>query len=184
MSGRACPSDKSSYRSREANASAFCYFDQPGVTIRSTISMDDDSTETSHISQTSSKRFALLSIAGVFLVFYFVEWFAGNPEARFQLIDFAFAIFFTIAVFFWCQLDARERGISVGTGFGIALLILSPVALMYYFFRSRGFKGGLVAIGWMLLFALGIIIASSIEVIILSLFSDRLGFFKDFSSLN
>jgi hypothetical protein len=141
--------------------------------------MYNDSLENHSTSQSSNKLFALLSIAGVFLVFYFVQWYAADATATFQLVDFAFAIFFSVAVFLWCQIDARERGTTVGPGFGIALVIFGPLALIYYFFRSRGFKPGLIAIGWMLLFALGVIVASSIELIILSLISDRMGLFKD-----
>jgi hypothetical protein len=130
-------------------------------------------------SETANKRFALLSIAGVLFVFYFVQWYAGDPEKRFQLVDLVFAVFFTVAVYLWCQIDARERGSKLGPFFGIALLFFGPFAVMYYLIRTRGFQTGLIAIGWMLLFGLGVFIASFIELIILSSISDRMGLFKN-----
>ena len=140
--------------------------------------MDNDSLENHSTSQSSNKLFALASIAGVFPVFYFVVWFTADSP-QFQLVQLTFGIFLSTAVFLWCQIDARERGASVGPGFAIALLLVCPLALIYYFFRSRGFRGGLIAIAWMLLFMLGMIILSFIEFNILSLFSDRPALFKD-----
>jgi hypothetical protein len=138
-----------------------------------------DNYQPSSQTETVNKRLALISIAGVLFVFYFVQWYAGDPEKRFQLIDLVFAIFFTIAVYFWCQIDARERGGKLGPFFGIALLFFGPFAVMYYLIRTRGFQPGLIAIGWMLLFGLCVFIVSSIELIILSSISDRMGLFKN-----
>ena len=140
--------------------------------------MDNDFLESRPTPETSNKRIALLSIAGVLLVFYFFQWYSGDPENRFQLVDLVFAVFFTVAVFLWCQIDARERGAAVGPFFAIGLLVFGPFAVMYYLFRTRGFQRGLVAIAWMLFFGLVVFIASFIELIILSLISDRMGLLK------
>jgi len=141
--------------------------------------MDNDLPESAPSAESSNKRVALLSIAGVLLVFYFFQWYLGNPETRFQLLDLVFAVFFTIAVYFWCQIDAHEQGAKLSPFFGIAVLFFGPFAVMYYFFRTRGFQRGLVSIGWMLLFGLAVFIASFIELIFLSLISDRMGLLKD-----
>ena len=141
--------------------------------------MDNDLPERANAGESSNKRLALLSIAGVLLVFYFFQWYLGNPETRFQLLDLAFAAFFTIAIYFWCQLDAQEHGAKLSTLFGIGLLFFGPFAVMYYFFRTRGFQRGLRSIGWMLLFGLAVLFASVIEIVILTLISDRMGLLKD-----
>ncbi|MEP6847919.1 MAG: hypothetical protein ABI999_03620 [Acidobacteriota bacterium] len=141
--------------------------------------MDNDLLENRPTPETTNKRIALLSIAGVLFVFYFFQWYAGDPEKRFQLVDLVFAVFFTVAVFLWCQIDARERGDVIGPFFAIGLLVFGPFAVMYYFFRTRGFQRGLISIAWMFFFGLIVFIASFIELIILANISDRMGLLKD-----
>ena len=54
-------------------------------------------------------------------------------------------------LFYWFRLDAEERGFSRSAGLTIAVVGLALVALPYYFFKSRGAKGGFIATGYFLL---------------------------------
>ncbi|MEP7076131.1 MAG: hypothetical protein ABI878_09985 [Acidobacteriota bacterium] len=141
--------------------------------------MDNDFLEDRPNLETTNKRVALLSIAGVLFLLRIFQWYSGDPENNVQLLDLVFAVFFGIAIFLWCQIDAEERGVKVGTLFAIGVLLFGPFAVMYYFFRTRGFQRGLISIGWMLLFGLVILIASLIELNILANISDRMGILKD-----
>ena len=75
----------------------------------------------------------------------------GTVEA-YQLISIILAVGNTVAMLLWCHADARERDIKLGAGFRIFIILLGPITLIYYLFRSRGLKNGFIAIGWMILY--------------------------------
>lgn len=46
-------------------------------------------------------------------------------------------------LFHWVQLDSAQRKTSFSWPLKIALIVVTVIALPYYFFKSRGFLGGL-----------------------------------------
>jgi len=61
-----------------------------------------------------------------------------------------------LLIFVWYRLDADQRSYRRTFFLNLSVIALAVVALPYYFFRSRGAKGGLVAI---LLFILLLVVS-------------------------
>jgi hypothetical protein len=54
-------------------------------------------------------------------------------------------------VFGWYLVDSNRRGYPRTPLLSIAVVAVAFVAIPYYLFRSRGFKGGAIATGWAIL---------------------------------
>jgi hypothetical protein len=80
------------------------------------------------------------------------------PGAASTPFDVASLIFFAFFLFWWFRLDTQERGFKRTSGLTLAVVGLAVIALPYYFFKSRGAKGGFVALGCFLL----VIVASGV----------------------
>jgi hypothetical protein len=86
--------------------------------------------------------------------------------------DFSFVIFATtgLAAFFafaWVRLDARGRGIDFGA-LGIGIALLTKFTLPIYFIHSRGWRSGLIASLWTVLF-IGLLILAYLGAVQLTL---------------
>lgn len=53
--------------------------------------------------------------------------------------------------FAWCHYDSQEREQSLGMGWRFLIIFLGIFALIIYLLKTRGFKQGLISIGWYLL---------------------------------
>jgi len=130
------------------------------------------------IYKANNKRNVLLAMLGLVVLSTIAEWALIYVNNALQLIFILTAVGYTVAVLIWCNIDARERGITLGSGFRIAVILIMPVALIYYLFRSRGLTGGLLgilyAVGFYILMALTAVITN----LILALISDRLHLFQ------
>jgi predicted membrane channel-forming protein YqfA (hemolysin III family) len=82
-------------------------------------------------------------------------WFRGSPMPPSTL---AFAVLGTLLVFAWFHIDSTQRNYRRSPWLNTGVVVLSLVALPYYFFRSRGAKLGLLATSLFLL----VIIASGV----------------------
>lgn len=82
-----------------------------------------------------------------------------KPFNKWALIETAL---YAITVYWWYYLDKRERSIRTGAVQNIGVAALAIIALPIYFFRSRGFKGGVIA---SLLF-LGLVIGCGVLALI------------------
>ncbi|MGE0247545.1 MAG: hypothetical protein AB7Q37_18125 [Pyrinomonadaceae bacterium] len=75
---------------------------------------------------------------------------------------------FNILTFAWCRIDSKERGYRLHRYFVFATIVFGLLALLYYLFRSRGFRGGLISIGWFLLYTvLSTVVSGAFAIIIL-----------------
>ena len=95
---------------------------------------------------------------------------AGGSLPAYQLISILLTIGIAVAMLLWCHADARERDIKLGPGFRILIILLGPIAVIYYLFRSRGLKKGFIALGWMILYFIlvyVIVIAANIIFLII-----------------
>lgn len=85
-----------------------------------------------------------------------------------QILTLLLAIGFNALTVFWCAYDSRERGEEINRYFALSVVIFGVFALFYYFFKTRGFKLGLIATGKFAALFLGIITMSSIIFSILN----------------
>ncbi len=69
-----------------------------------------------------------------------------------RVMDIVMSLGLNISAFAWCRMDSRERGYDLHRFFPFAIIIFGFLALLYYLFRSRGFRGGLIATGWLILY--------------------------------
>ena len=73
------------------------------------------------------------------------------PGRETTVFDYVSLPVFLLLTFLWYRLDAAERGYRRSSMLNIGVVGLTAVALPYYFFKSRGAKGGLLATGGALL---------------------------------
>lgn len=52
---------------------------------------------------------------------------------------------FTLLIFLWYRADTEQKAIKRSPWLNISIIALAVLALPIYFFRTRGFKGGLIA---------------------------------------
>jgi cytochrome bd-type quinol oxidase subunit 2 len=88
--------------------------------------------------------------------------FASDAGSSTQILTFLLAIGFNVLTVFWCFYDSRERGEKIGRFFTLWVVIFGVFALFYYFFKTRGFKSGLVLIAKFMAIFLGVITVSAI----------------------
>ena len=92
----------------------------------------------------------------------------------FKTINLISILVLNILEFMWCRIDSRERSYKLHRFFSYSVIIFGILAVIYYLFRSRGFRGGLVSVAWILLYAvllvLTIIVVSATIVLALILF--------------
>lgn len=79
-----------------------------------------------------------------------------------RVVDVMGTLGLNILAFAWCRIDSRERGYKLHRYFSYAVVILGTLALLYYLFRSRGFRRGLVSTGWLVLYILLCLVAALI----------------------
>ena len=78
-----------------------------------------------------------------------------RPFDQASIID---AFLMIYATYWWYSIDRRERNFRTGALQNIGVILLAPVALPVYFFRSRGFGKGLATS----IAAFGILVATGI----------------------
>lgn len=82
------------------------------------------------------------------------------------VVSFMFGFGVNVLALIWAKRDAEERGFRLSQVFPIAVVFFGIFAIIYYLFRSRGARDGLVSTGWLLLYvaatAIALIIISSI----------------------
>ena len=78
----------------------------------------------------------------------------GLPPRTEQPIDIAFGIAISCVIFLWYCADAHERNYRRSVLLNVCVVFLYVVALPYYFFRSRGLRGGFAAVSKSFLFVI------------------------------
>lgn len=98
----------------------------------------------------TSKTWVLVA----FLVLSFVVGVVGQyyyPGMDLSPADMWFLPVFAFLVFLWYRIDSEQRSFKRSPWLNIGVIAIAIIALPYYFFRSRGFKGGALATFLMLL---------------------------------
>ena len=78
-----------------------------------------------------------------------------------QIIGLAAAISIGFFILWWCKIDSLERSYELKPGFRILIVLFGAFALIFYLFKSRGFRNGLVAVSYALLIFIGLIIINT-----------------------
>lgn len=121
-------------------------------------------TQTSEVFK-SEKRWLLFVYIPIFVTVGSVIGIIFDNHKDFsRLVDVILTLGLNIFSFAWCRMDSRERGYELHRYFPFAVIIFGTFALLYYLFRSRGFRGGLISIGWLILYAVLVVVAASIIV--------------------
>ena len=102
----------------------------------------------------NSKHLILWSLALLAIISGAMQQFAVVRHTRSE-VDVLFALLGITLIFFWYRLDATEHNYSRSPLLDVMVIALAVFALPYYFFRSRGFRGGCRATGVFLLSAIG-----------------------------
>jgi amino acid transporter len=68
-----------------------------------------------------------------------------TPGEAISALDVAFTFTGAFLIFLWYRADTNARGYRRTALLNVGVVALAVVALPYYFFRSRGAKGGLLA---------------------------------------
>ena len=95
---------------------------------------------------------ALVTLGGISFVMPAIERaMTGHVEmlSNYGLVETLLSI---IALFWWYHLDKAEHNYRAGKLMNSGVLVMAAVALPIYFVRSRGWKGGSIAIAWALAF--------------------------------
>jgi hypothetical protein len=82
------------------------------------------------------------------IIISFVEGAAEQyffPGRSFPPTALAGGLMWSISLFVWFWLDTNERGYARSLGLNVCVIFLPIVALLYYFFRSRGARRGVIA---------------------------------------
>ena len=67
------------------------------------------------------------------------------PGVDFPKSDIPFILLSLFLLFYWYHLDAIEQSYRRSVFLNISVILIAALAMPYYFFRSRGFKKGLIA---------------------------------------
>lgn len=128
--------------------------------------------ETDEISYKQRKRRILIVLGIAQIIATTATLFLGRYEVASGLISIFSAVGWAVGILLWVKVDSDERGAEVSSGFRIALIILGIFAFSYYLIKTRGFVGGLKAIGWTLLyFIMFLVINLVIAMIVFTIFA-------------
>jgi hypothetical protein len=95
-----------------------------------------------------------LGLAASFLFALLEQGITGRVSMFDSKFAVAGAVLSLVLVYWWFRLDAMQRRFRYGSPMVVLVVAFSIIGLPVYFFRSRGFKRGLAAVGWMLLLIL------------------------------
>ena len=99
---------------------------------------------------------ALLSLLAGAVDQYYWPGFDRSPA------DWVYVICGAMLIFVWYRIDSKQRHYKTSPWLDIAVFAVAIAGLPYYFFRSRGLKGGFLAA---LLFVLGALASSLLSMV-------------------
>lgn len=114
------------------------------------------------------RRILYIFIPIVVIVSMLVSILLGTRHDLDSIVGLVTAIFLNVLTLMWCKLDSDGRKYKPGQPFTFAVVILGLFALLYYLFRSRGVKGGLISTGWLILYVIGLSVVSVVVATIIA----------------
>ncbi len=113
------------------------------------------------------KRAILLGLPVVLVCFFVLGSIFETHRGVSQLLDIVATLASNILAFAWCRADSRERGYRLHRLFAYSVVIFGTLAFLYYLFRSRGFYGGAVSLGWLVIYVVCSLISSFLVALVL-----------------
>lgn len=115
----------------------------------------------------------LTVIALVFATFGFVQTAVENGMVdasswAFALIEGASAVLVVTAALTWCLFDSAINDYPFGKYLPVLFVVMLPLALPVYFYRSRGFRGGTLALARSLVFV-ALLVAAAVVTRLISM---------------
>lgn len=104
------------------------------------------------------KRDVVMGLVAIIVLEPFVTWLVSSSVTAYSIVYLALSIAILAGCIMWVHIDAAHKGIIVGHGFRLAMILAMIVALPYYLYSSRGAKYGTIA----LLKAIGLWFAATI----------------------
>jgi hypothetical protein len=115
----------------------------------------------------------LLSPAPLLYIFVFLTQFAYGAYIGAQLefpqgITFIFLVGMLWVVGWWLRTDSRRRGVLAVYDLGFFLYLAWPLIMPYYLIRTRGAKGLLVMLGFVVVYVCAAIMGMVLSVAIVT----------------
>lgn len=107
------------------------------------------------------KRWALAVLAAVWTAAGFVQSMTDERSGAFRALELLISVATIVATVFWCTWDGHERGTGRRVGVGW-IALFAVVAVPVHLFRSRGFRGGLVACLLAFLYLVALVVLSGL----------------------
>lgn len=95
----------------------------------------------------TQKHVALVVLGAIAFLCPLLEMlFTGNVDDPFSKFGIAGTLLSLLSIFWWYHADKRERNYRAGRLMNAGMLVALVVALPIYLIRSRGWKGGAIAL--------------------------------------
>jgi len=104
------------------------------------------------------RRITFIYIPLVLVASMLADIVLGSGTQYGPIVSFVTAIGVNVLIFAWSKADAGERNYELSKHFPLMFVLFGIFTLIYYLLRSRGPRSGLVSIGWMLLYVVGLVV--------------------------
>ena len=125
-----------------------------------------------------TKRGILIGMLGLTVFSTIGLWAASDNEPLASGITMFSAVGFAVGALLWCQVDGAERGINVGPGLRIAIVLIALIAVPYYLFKTRGAREGALSLASAFVFYLLVVLVASVTNLVLTAADGRLQLFN------
>jgi len=88
----------------------------------------------------------LLMVLFPFVPYFAEQYFVGRIDPPLSVSDVVSSLMLIILLVWWVLRDSAERNLTVPYYLKILIVLIAVIGLPIYLFRSRGFKGGLLAL--------------------------------------
>jgi hypothetical protein len=114
----------------------------------------------------------LIGLAATIIVSPIALWLAESSDTAYKIVYLAFSIAILLGCIMWVHIDAAQKGIKIGHGFRLAMILVMVIAPPYYFYKSRGTKRGTTTLLKAIGFYLAAVVVSAILATILEIIAD------------
>jgi hypothetical protein len=108
----------------------------------------------------AAKRRVLWALVGFWLMMAVADGLIKPGGIWNLLINLATAVGSAVLTFIWCRYDSSQRGFRLGAGIRILIILIGPLALMFYLASSRSPRAALKAIGLTIVFFVALLVMS------------------------
>jgi hypothetical protein len=109
-----------------------------------------------------NKRIVIIIAVVLLIVDSVLAIILGENSPQSQAINYLTIFAINFLTFAWYHYDILERKQTLRAGWRFLIIFLGIFALIIYLLKTRGFKQGLISIGWYILILLGAIIGSGL----------------------